>query len=111
MPCDSQAQATPELKRAQETAVERLGKALAVGGGVSVVIGATGALAFRGWADKDRAGLSDLCAYRKLAAKNSPELRLAVARAQALYGRKLDLNQVAAGSHSHDGGQTWHGGH
>lgn len=101
MPCDTQRE--PVQVMAMSSALDRLQKAL--GAGVDVVIGANGALAFRGW--NDRAGLSDLCAYRKLAARNAPELRRAIARAEAVSGRKLDQRAVAAGMHSHDGGRTW----
>lgn len=104
MPCDTVAK-TPSAQQQQKAALDRLQKAL--GSSVSVVIGAQGAIAFRGWRDQDRGGLSDLCAYRKLAARNSPELRRAIARAEAVAGRKLDQQTVAAGVHSHDGGRTF----
>lgn len=87
-----------------EMAVDRLRKMLA-DGSVTVVIGATGSLAFRGWTTND--GVADLCAYRKLVAIGSPELRRAIARAEVTSGRKLNLQALAAGVHSHDGGQTW----
>lgn len=107
MPCDTQREPVQIMKMA--SALDRLEKALAIGapGAVTVVIGAQGGIAFRGWKPEDRAGLTDLCAYRKLAAKNSSELRRAIARAEALYGRKLDPQALAAGVHSHDGGHSW----
>lgn len=108
MACDTNRQ--PEAQAAQLTALQRLERALATGG-ASVVIGSQGAIAFRGWKEADRGGLSDLCAYRKLAASNSAELRRAVARAEAMSGRKLDPRAVASGTHSHDGGGSWHHGH
>lgn len=78
-------------------------------GSVKVKVGSNGAIVFAGWADRD--GLSDVCAYRSLAASSSSTLRMAVARAEALAGRKVDARAVAAGVHSHDGGSTWNGGH
>lgn len=102
MPCDTVREPVKLLDMSR--ALDRLQKALGLGQ-VSVVVGASGSLAFKGW--QDRAGLSDLCAYRKLAARNSPELRKAVARAEGLAGRKLNPQAMAAGVHSHDGGQTW----
>lgn len=106
MPCDTIREPVPLMQMAK--ALDRLQAALAAGS-VSVVVGANGAVAFKGW--QDRAGLSDLCAYRKLAARQSPELRKAIARAEAIAGRKVDARQVAAGTHSHDGGKSWHAGH
>lgn len=111
MPCDTRPTLTAEEKSAQENALKVLERKLASQQGVTVVIGQNGAVAFRGWVEADRAGLSDVCAYRRLLGTNSPELRRAVARAEALYGRKVDQRQVNAGTHSHDGGHTFHKGH
>lgn len=86
-----------------QSALKRLEAALEDGSAVAV-IGATGSIAFKG---VDLDGLSDLCAYRKLASSNSPALRRALARAEVKAGRKLDQTQVNAGVHSHDGGRTW----
>jgi len=72
---------------------------------VNVAIGRTGGIAFAGWTDKG--GVSDLCAYRALTVANSAILRRAIARAEAMQGRKLDARAIAAGVHSHDGGATW----
>lgn len=103
MPCDTKAR-TPTERELQQAALERLRAKLAAGS-ASVVIGAQGGIAFAGW--QDRGGVSDLCAYRKLLASNSPELRRAVMAAEARYGRKIDPKAIAAGMHSHDGGHTW----
>lgn len=78
---------------------------------VTVVVGSNGAVAFRGWTEADRNGLADVCVFRALSSKNSPELRRAVARAEGLAGRRIDARQVASGTHSHDGGKTFHHGH
>lgn len=102
MPCLSQPNLTELQKQAQRGALARLRAALALGT-VSVVVGRTGSIAFKGW--KDNGGVSDLCAYRALA--NSPELRKALARAEAMSGNKLDPRAIASGMHSHDGGATW----
>jgi hypothetical protein len=97
-----------QRKKQIDEAVDRLNKALAIGE-VKVKVGPTGAIAFTGWAE--RSGVSDICAYRKLLATGSPALRAALARAEAMAGRKVDARQVAAGTHSHDGGSSWHKGH
>lgn len=114
MPCDTntppgktQAQRDAEIKEvlAKLEAELNLGR-------VGIRINpATGAIAFTGWQDKDRGGVSDVCAYRTLTAQNSFALRQAVQRAEAMAGRKVNPQQVAAGTHSHDGGNTWHKGH
>ena len=107
MPCDSRRPAgmtVQQRKKQIDEAIDRLNKALTLGT-VKVKVGATGALAFDGiW---ERSGVSDICAYRKLVASGSPALRQALARAEAMAGRKVDPRQVAAGVHSHDGGKTW----
>lgn len=106
MPCTFDAEESPIQAAAQGKAVKRL-EELLTAAGVQVVIGERGSLAFKGWQAEDRAGLSDLCAYRRLLAMNSPALRRAVARAEAISGRKLDQRTIAAGLHSHDEGKTW----
>jgi len=103
MPCDSQA-TTPQARARQQTAIERLARALG-NNEATVVIGASGSIAFRGW--NEREGVSDLCAYRRLAASNSPTLRRAIMRAEAMAGRKIDPRAIASGMHSHDSGATW----
>jgi hypothetical protein len=55
--------------------------------------------------------VTDVCAYRTLTASNSWALRQAVAKAEQLAGRKVSAAQVAAGTHSHDGGKTFGPGH
>jgi hypothetical protein len=103
MTCGSRIITPEQLKRA-ESALERLNKALG-DNTVTLVIGASGSIAFKGW--QDREGLSDLCAYRKLAATNSASLRRAIMRAEMVAGRRIDHGAVAAGMHSHDNGATW----
>lgn len=105
MPCISQPNLTPTQKQQQEAAIKRLQAALGAGT-VSAVVSPTGAIAFRGWTG-DKGGVSDICAYRALSASNSPELRRAIARAEAMAGRKIDARAIAHGTHSHDGGRTW----
>ncbi len=111
MPCDftiPQGMTVDQRKKQVDEALDRLNKALAIGE-VKVKVGATGSIAFQGtW---ERSGVSDICAYRKLVASGSPALRMAVTRAEALAGRKVDARAVAAGTHSHDGGHSWHKGH
>lgn len=103
MPCAALA-TTPQARARQQSAVERLEKALG-NNEAQLVIGAAGSIAFKGWTDRE--GVSDLCAYRRLAASNSPTLRRAIMRAEAMSGRKINERAIAAGMHSHDAGATW----
>ena len=94
MPCITKPNLTQEARERMQSAIKRLDSSLAAGT-VQVVISGTGAFRFQGW--QGREGVSDLCAYRKLAAENSPALRHAVARAEALAGRRIDPRAAPAG--------------
>ena len=108
MPCLTQPNLTQQRKLDMQNAIARLNHALETGV-VKVVVSATGAVAFSGaWHNN---GVTDLCAYRSLLAGNSPALRRAVMRAEALAGRMIDARAIATGTHSHDGGVSWHAGH
>ena len=107
MACESRRKAGQSLTaRIDEVkrAMARLEQALSAGR-AKVVIGPNGAVAFQGWTDRD--DVTDACAFRTLTAGNSWALRQAVARAEAMSGRKVNARAVAEGHHSHDGGQTW----
>ena len=78
---------------------------------VQLGIGPNGAIVFKGWRKEDRGGISDACAFRTLSAEGSWALRQAVAAAEASSGRKVNVNAVAAGHHSHDDGRSWDKGH
>lgn len=111
MPCESRLdlsrkQTSAQRKEEVKKALGRLEQALTAGR-VKVKIGPNGALMFDGWKrDEDRGGVSDACAYRMLTASNSGPLRMAVAKAEALSGQKVNARTVASGLHSHDG-KTW----
>jgi hypothetical protein len=85
-----------------EIAMKRLEQFLQTGS-VRITIAPNGAVAFVGWKTDERVDVSDVCAYRSLAATNSWALRQAVARAEAQQGRKVNAHAVAAGWHTHDG--------
>lgn len=110
MPCYTQPDLTEVQKQTMQRAIDRLEGSLRAGT-VTVTVGRNGAVAFRGWVDPDKGPVSDLCAFRKLQSSNSTALRMALARAEGLAGRKADPRAIAAGTHSHDGGHTWHPGH
>lgn len=75
---------------------------------VSVKVGPQGAVTFTGISDDDRDGVTDACVYRMLATSGSAATRMAIARAEQIAGRAVDRKVVAHGTHSHDGGVTWH---
>jgi hypothetical protein len=87
-----------------EKALRKL-KADLLSGRVQVKIAPNGAITFANWGERE--GLTDACAYRVLTFQNSGELRSAIARAEAMSGRKVNPRAIAAGHHSHDGGRTW----
>jgi len=104
-------QQTPEQRRAEvRAALLALEQGLQKGS-ISLVIGNQGAVAFQGWTPATRGGLTDACAFRTLQANGSWALKSALNRAEAMAGRKVDMNAVSAGVHSHDGGRTWGPGH
>lgn len=78
---------------------------------VKVTVGPQGAVTFTGWSDKDRDGVTDACAYRRLMVSGSALAKMEIARAEQLAGRSVDRRVLASGTHSHDGGRTWGSGH
>lgn len=110
MPCDTrlkQGQTISQRKEEIRAAVARVTKLLAQGK-VRVVVSPQGAVAFAGLTDADRDGVTDACLYRRIMATGSPLARAEIARAEARAGRTIDRQIVAAGVHSHDGGESWH---
>lgn len=107
---------TPQQTAAQrqaevDAALEKLARGLAAGT-KRAVIGPNGELAFEGWSENERSDLTDACAYRVLLLERDDwEVKQAIAAAETVAGRALDVNTISSGTHSHDGGRTWHGGH
>lgn len=113
MPCYTNLQEGQTLEtraKAIDIALKRL-ETFLTQGKVTIGIGTNGAITFKGWTVGDRSDVTDVCAYRTLQSQSSWALRQAVARAEAMSGRKVNAQAVAAGTHSHDGGKTWHKGH
>ena len=110
MPGDRKLRNNQTIKqRAEEirAAVSALDKALQAKR-VKVTVGPQGAIAFTGWTDGQRNGVTDACAYRRIMATGSALAKAALARAAQMAGRSINRAVVAAGHHSHDGGTTWH---
>jgi hypothetical protein len=107
MPCDTRLRNNQSLEDRNREIKKALAKLEADlrAKRIQVMIANNGGITFQGW--KDRADISDACAYRVLTAEGSWELRQAVARAEAMSGKKVNVNAVGQGLHSHDGGKTW----
>jgi hypothetical protein len=111
MPCGTRLRAKQTVQqRAEEIrrAVARLSNALA-SGRVKATVGPQGAVAFAGWNETERDGITDACAYRKIMVSGSALAKAAIAQAEQLAGRSVDRKVLARGIHSHDSGETWHG--
>jgi hypothetical protein len=112
MPCDTwlstPTQTLAQRKDEVRKTVDNFGKGLA-SGRVKAKVGPQGAVTFSGLDAKERAGVTDACAYRQLMVRGSALARAAIARAEQIAGRSVDRKVVAQGVHSHDGGNTWHG--
>ncbi len=68
----------------------------------------TGAVAFTGFPESERGGVTDSCCYRQIMSTGSSLAKAAIARAEAMSGRTINKQAIAAGIHSHDGGVTFH---
>lgn len=110
MVCDTRLkprQTISERKAEVAKMVENLARQLA-SGKVKPLIGPQGAIAFTGLTEAERDGVTDACAYRRLLASGSTTALLAIQRAEMAAGRKVNMQVVGQGQHSHDGGKTWH---
>jgi hypothetical protein len=113
MPCDTRLKPKQTIQqRAAEVraAVERFSRGLATGK-IKVRVGPQGAVAFEGVTERERDGVTDACAYRRIMVSGSGLAKATIARAEQVAGRMVDKRAIAQGHHSHDGGQTWHHGH
>jgi len=113
MPCDTQLkpkQTIQERITEVRRAVDKL-DALLKSRRAQVTVSPQGAVAFAGWPEQERDGVTDACAYRRIMATGSALAKAEIARAEARAGRAVDRKVLAAGVHSHDGGATWHKSH
>lgn len=110
MVCDTRLKPRQTIsERAAEVrqATEALAKAIA-SGRVKAVVGPQGAVAFQGWDETSRDGITDACAYRRIMATGNAMAKLALQRAEQLAGRGVNKQIIGQGAHSHDNGKTWH---
>lgn len=107
-------QTLTERKAEVKKALTQLERLLATGQ-VTVRVGTEGigrgAVAFKGWADAEREGISDACALRLLTISGNALTKAKLAQAQQMAGTSFNRQTLAHGVHSHDGGNTWHKGH
>lgn len=110
MPCDTSFLVGQTLTQRKEevrkkvTVIDKLLSAKKI----QVKVGPQGAITFVGIPDADRARMTDGCIYRMLTRSGSAMAKMAIARAEQLAGRSVDRKTIAQGTHSHDGGATWH---
>lgn len=110
MPCDTKLapRQTIQQRAAEVRSAIAVLDALLKKRRVKPVIGPQGAITFAGWDDKDRAGVTDGCAFRRLMVSGSALAKAEIARAELLAGRSVDKKVIATGVHSHDQGLSWH---
>ena len=109
MPCDTRLKKNQTITQRKEEVrkvVEQLAKDL-TSGRITAKVGPQGAIAFSG-PMLQQAGVTDNCAYRKLMSTGSATAKMAIQRAEMLSGRVVNRAVVNHGTHSHDGGKTWH---
>lgn len=113
MACETRLRPQQTLKERMEDIRKAMLKIDAglVSGRVKMRVGPQGAVVFDGITNEERDGITDACVYRRVMSTGSVLARNALAKAEMLAGRTVDRKQLAAGVHSHDGGQTWHKGH
>lgn len=75
---------------------------------VTAKVGPQGAITFIGIPNEDRDGMTDACIYRMITRSGSASAKMAIMRAEQQAGRGVDRKVVNAGTHSHDGGASWH---
>jgi hypothetical protein len=86
-------------------AIEKLSYALARGQ-VKAFVGPQGAIAFQGWDERGRDGVTDACGYRMIMATGSALARAAIEKAETMAGRGVDRKVIGQGGHYH--GSTFH---
>lgn len=111
MPCDTRLKKGQTITQRKEEITQVVAKVQAglVNGSIKVRLSPQGAIAFDGISDADKSGVTDACAYRRIMATGSALAKAKIAAAEALLGRKINKEAIAAGWHSHGG--TWHKGH
>ena len=110
MPCDSRTLPNQTLTQRKAEVLESIVElnALLVSGRVKARVGPQGAVVFEGWTEGQRRRVTDACAYRRIMAVGSSLAKMKLAQAEQMAGRKVNIQAVGQGAHSHDSGVTWH---
>jgi hypothetical protein len=114
MPCDTRLkyrQTISERKAEVKRVISDVSSLVATGKVKPVIDKKTGAIAFQGLDDNIRDGVTDACVYRLMMVSGGALAKAKIAQAEALAGRTVNREALAAGVHSHDGGGSWHHGH
>jgi hypothetical protein len=104
-------QTLTERKAEVKKVIYDINSLIATGKVKPVVDKLTGAIAFQGFDENLRDGVTDACVYRQLMISGGSLTKAKIAQAEAIAGRTVNKQAVGAGVHSHDGGRTWHNGH
>jgi intracellular sulfur oxidation DsrE/DsrF family protein len=111
MPCDSKPfnpnQTLAQRKEQVIQAVANLSEGIS-SGRIRVKVGPQGAIVFDGWNAAERMGITDACAYRRIATIGNSITRMKIAQAEQMAGRSVNRQVIGQGAHSHDGGVSWH---
>ena len=113
MPCDTRLKPKQTIQQRiaeVRNVVDRVNQGVAAGR-IKFKVGPQGAIAIDGLADADRDGVTDACIYRRIMVSGSALTRAAIARAEQLAGKPVSRQVLGHGTHSHDGGRSWHDGH
>src|ERR1700739_1726622 len=92
MPCDTWIQPNQTLTERKvevRKGVDRFSQGLSTGR-IKAKVGPQGAIAFVGVDDKERAGVTEACAYRQILVHGSALAKAAIARAEQIAGRSVD---------------------
>ena len=121
MPCDTRLKNNYKNTQRRQTISERANEVRQIAIDVNSLIAAgkvkpvvdkrTGAVAFQGLDDTIRDGATDACIYRRIMVTGSSLTKAKLAQAEAVAGRPVNKQALAAHVHSHNGGETWHHGH
>lgn len=110
MPCDTRLKPKQTIQERAAEVRRAVGNldSLIQRGQVRIKVGPQGAIAFSAWADSERDGVTDACAYRRLMTTGSALAKAKIMQAEQMSGRSVNRQVVGQGAHSHDGGKTWH---
>lgn len=100
-------QTLTERKAEVKKVIYDINSLIAAGKVKPVVDRLTGAIAFQGFDPFLRDGVTDACVYRALMVSGSSLTKAKIAQAETMAGRGVNKQALAAGMHSHDGGQTF----